>query len=124
MIYEIEGNNFSTLEEFWQEVEKVFADFIDEVGAFGKNFAAFRDILCIAPKETVVIWKNSKLSLRKFGYKETKRQLEISLLNSHPTWTEILKKEIELAEFNQGETIFDNLIKIFVEEENIQLRLE
>ncbi len=124
MIYVIDDSNFSSLEEFWNEVEIVFANFISEVGAFGKNFSAFRDILCVAPKETIVIWKNSKFSLEKLGHHETKRQLELALVNCHQSWNEIIKKEIELAEFNQGETIFDNLVKIFVEEENIQLRLE
>lgn len=124
MYYEIDGSNFSNLEEFWEEAENVFADFITEVGAFGENFAAFRDILCVAPENTVVIWKHSKLSLQNLGYVETKKQLELALLKCHHSWTDIIKKKIEIAQFNRGETIFDDLAKIFVEEENIQLRLE
>lgn len=101
-----------------------FCRFVEEVGAFGKNFDALRDILCVASEGTVVIWKHSKSSSKNLGYEETKKQLELSLLKCRSSWTEILKKEIELANIKQGETIFDKLVKIFVEEENIQLRLE
>lgn len=65
-----------------------------------------------------------KIIAANLGYAETKKQLELALLNCHHSWTDIIKKEIEIAQFNQGETIFDDLVKIFVEEENIQLRLE
>lgn len=123
MIYVIDGSNFSNLEEFWQEVEKVFTGFVINIGAFGKNFSALRDILSVAPKDTIVVWKNSKLSLKRLGHAETIKLLQRTQKNCHPSWNDIIAKEIEIAQYNLGETIFDTIVKIFVEE-SVVLRLE
>jgi RNAse (barnase) inhibitor barstar len=123
-IYIIDGNNFRTLEEFWLEVEIIFANFIDGVGCFGRNLDAFRDILCVAKDNTIVIWKNSKLSLQTLNYSETIRQLEKRVAECHPSNIDLVKKEIKFAKMNRGEIVFDWLIEIFLEEENIELRLE
>lgn len=123
MIYVIDGSRFSNLDEFWQEIERVFADIISSLGEFGRSFSALREILSVAPKDTVVIWKNSKLSLKRLGHAETIKLLLRTQENCHPSWKEVTKKEIELAQYSLGETIFDSVVKIFVEE-SISLRLD
>lgn len=123
-IFIIDGENFSTLEEFWQQVEVVFNSFVNELGCFGKNYDAFHDLLCVAPKNSIVIWKNSKLSLERLGHTETIRLLEKTLSICNSSWKDLIECKIKLARLNLGETIFDKLVKIFVEEENIELRLE
>jgi RNAse (barnase) inhibitor barstar len=123
MIYIIDGSNFSSVEEFWQEIETVFARAVSDIGAFGKNFSALRDVLSILPNDAVIIWKNSKLSLKRLGHAETIKLLQKTQKKCHPSWNEMINKEIELAQYNLGETIFDVVVKIFVEE-GILLRLE
>jgi RNAse (barnase) inhibitor barstar len=123
MIYVIDGSNFSNFDGFWREIEKVFDFTISNIEAFKKNFAGLRELLSVLPKDTVVIWKNSKLSLKKLGHAETIKLLQRTQMNCHPSWYEMLGKEIELAQFELGETLFDVIVKIFVEE-SIALRLE
>jgi hypothetical protein len=123
MIYVIDGLNFSNLEEFWQEIERIFAFSISNVGGFERNFSGLRKILSITPKDTVVVWKNSKLSLKRLGHSETIKLLQRTQNNCHPSWIEVINKEIELAQYNLGEIVFDSVVKIFVEE-SISLRLE
>lgn len=123
MIYVIDGLHFSNLDEFWLEIERVFAQFILKNGEVGRNFSAFRELLSVFPKNTIVVWQNSRISIRMLGYPETIKLLEKTLTNCHPSWVEMTKREIELAQYNIGETIFDNIVKIFVEQ-SIPLRLE
>jgi hypothetical protein len=123
MIYVIDGSNFSNLEEFWQEIEKVFVYSIAKRGTFGRNFSAFRELLKTMPKDTVVVWQNSKLSLKNLAHAETIKLLLRTRMNCHHSWDEVIRREIELAQFNLGETIFDTIVKIFVEE-SVALRLE
>ena len=123
MIYVIDGSNFSNLEEFWQEIERVFDYLISNMEGFERHFSSLRELLSMLPKDTIVIWKNSKLSLKRLGHSETIKLLRRTQRNCHPSWNEVIRKEIELAEFNLGETVFDTLVKIFVEG-SISLRLE
>ena len=123
MIYVIDGSDFSNLEEFWQEIERVFTYFISNVGNFRRNFSGLRDVLAILPKDTIVVWKNSKVSLKKLGHAETIKLLQQTQRTSHPSWYEVIEREIELAQYELGETVFDCVVKIFVEG-SIVLRLE
>lgn len=54
MIYEIDGSQFSNLEEFWSEAEKAFSDFISEVGAFGRTTMLLQTL--IKEKQFSTIW--------------------------------------------------------------------
>lgn len=123
MIYIIDGSNFSNLEEFWKEIERIFSFTVSNIDGFKRNFSSLRDLLALLPRDTIVVWKNSKLSVKRLSYAETINMLQETLRNCHPSWNEIVKKEIELAQYNLGETIFDVVVKIFVEE-SIALRLE
>ena len=125
-IYILDGNNFSTLEEFWEEIGYVLMGIRN--AHWGRNLDAFRDILCGGwgtPDEGfILVWKNSALSRERLGYPETIRQLEKRLQICHPTAREITKTKIELAKQNKGTTVFDWLVEIIREEESVELRLE
>ena len=123
MIYLIDGLHFTNLEEFWLEIERSFDFTISTIGKFRKTFSGLRELLKALPKDTIVVWRNSKISLQRLGYTETLELLKRTQSNCHPSWIDITNKEIELAQLDLGETIFDTIVKIFVEE-SISLRLE
>ena len=123
MIYIIDGANFSNLEEFWNEIERIFAYTIPSLDNYKRSFAGLRNLLSNLPKGSAVIWQNSRLSLKRLGYSETVKLLRETQTNCHPSWSETIKKEIELAQLELGETVFDSIVKIFVEE-SVSLRLE
>jgi RNAse (barnase) inhibitor barstar len=123
MIYTIDGSNFSDLEGFWQEIERVFSFSISNIEGFERNFSGLRELFAVIPKNTVVVWKNSKISLKKLGHAETIKLLQRTRQNCHSSWQEVITKELEIARYNLGETVFDTIVKIFVEE-SIPLRLE
>ena len=125
-IYILDGNNFSTLEEFWEDIGYVLMEIRN--AHWGRNLDAFRDILCGGwgtPDEGfILVWKNSALSRERLGYPETVKQLERRLQICHPTAREITRSKIELAKQNKGATVFDWLVEIIREEESVELRLE
>ncbi|MDQ3816984.1 MAG: barstar family protein [Acidobacteriota bacterium] len=121
--YIIDGNNFSNLEEFYDEISKVLVP-----GAWwGRNLDAFDDILSGdfgTPKEGFILkWNNASVSKDYLGYPETIRQLEKQLLKSHPANRQIIQTQIDLAKQNRGLTIFDKIIKIIEDHKDIQLIL-
>ena len=125
-VYEIEGGNFATLEEFWDEIScKLIPD-----AYWGRNLDAFNDILrggFGTPEEGfVLVWKDSSLSKEKLGYSETVRQLEKRLQECHPASREHVKKKLNQAQLNQGPTVFNWLMDIIQDDEHkdIELRLE
>jgi len=122
-VYVIDGANFSTLEEFWDEISNVL---IPEV-YWGKNLDAFNDILSGGfgtPEEGfVLIWKNSDLSKSRLGYPETVRQLEKRLKKCHPLNRGYVKMELERAKREEGETVFEWLLNIIHDENHRDIEL-
>lgn len=125
-VYEIDGGSSSTLEEF-------AADFTDQLRLetdWRGNLDAFNDILhggFGTPDEGfILIWRNSELSRERLGYPETIKWLEERVRKCHPSNVEVMKKRLELARHNRGETLFDMLVEIITDEdhEDIELRLE
>lgn len=125
-IYEIDGNNFSTLEEFARE----FTDKLQLETYWSGNLDAFNDILrggFGTPEEGfILVWKNSSLSKYRLGYDEAIRQLEKRLERCHPTNKSLVQLELEQAKQHQSLTVFDWLVEIIGDEEHndIELRLE
>jgi RNAse (barnase) inhibitor barstar len=129
--YEIDGENFSTLEEFFDEISRV----VIPSAAWGRNLDAFNDILrggFGTPDEGFVLrWKNHDVSRQRLAYRETVRQLEKRLERCHPTNRESVRSELSLARAGQGPTVFDWLLGILVvhgpdgeeAEDNVQLDL-
>ncbi|MEQ8778927.1 MAG: barstar family protein [Roseibium album] len=110
--YHIDGERFSTLEEFYEEVSRVL---IPGAG-WGHNLNAFNDILrggFGTPCEGfILIWENSQISMSRLGYTETVRQLEHSLECCHPSNRRSVKTQLRNAQNNKGTTVFDWLVEI------------
>ena len=110
--YRIDGRQFSTLEEFFEEISRVLIP-----GSYwGHNLDAFNDILrggFGTPDEGFILnWENSDLSRSRLGYAETVRQLELRLERCHPTNRSSVKKQLRHAHSNMGPVVFDWLVEI------------
>ena len=83
--YEIDGKDFATLEEFYDEISRVL---IPDAW-WGRNLDAFNDILrggFGTPEGSFTLrWLNHDVSQRRLGYDETVRQLEMRLQRCHPS---------------------------------------
>jgi hypothetical protein len=130
-VYEIDGRDFSTLEEFAQVVSQVLFDGYQWRG----NLDAFNDILrggFGTPDDGFILrWKNSELSRQRLGYGETIRWLEERAVNCHPSNREHMRDLLSKARRNEGETVFDWLVEIIEvhcsggdeEEDGVELEL-
>jgi len=111
-VYEIDGNRFSTLEEFYEEVSRVLIPGAE----WGHNLNAFNDILrggFGTPEGGFILrWRNSKLSQERLGMAETVRQLEKRLDCCHPSNRDHVSADLDAARNGQGSTVFDWLIEI------------
>ena len=110
-MYEINGECFSTLEEFYDELDRVM-----HLAPWGRNLDAFNDILrggFGTPEDGFTIrWKNHTVSKERFGYVATARELELQLKHCHPTSRASILEQLEAAKVQRGETIFDWLVDI------------
>lgn len=110
--YHIDGERFSTLEEFYEEVSRVL---IPGAG-WGHNLDAFNDILrggFGTPDEGfVLVWEHAEISKARLGYAETIRQLERRLERCHPLNRDSVKAQLEHAKKDKGPTVFDWLVEI------------
>lgn len=117
-VFEIDGTNFSTLEEFYDEFTRVLRV---DLGGSRKlnNLDAFNDIVrggFGTPEGGFTLrWKNYDISRQRLGYAETVRQLELRLQRCHPANVSAVVAELELAKSEQGETVFDWLVQIIKE---------
>ena len=110
--YEIDGENFSTLEEFYDEIERVLIPGVN----WGRNLDAFNDLLrggFGTPEGGFTLrWKNSAKSKLRLGFVETIRQLEARLKHCHPANRSFVQQDLKLARSGHGATVFDWLIEI------------
>ena len=111
-VYEIDGREFATLEEFYEVVSRVL---IPGAG-WGHNLDAFNDILrggFGTPEGGFVLrWKNSAVSRERLGYPETVRQLQRRLTRCHPANRQWVAEDLERARREVGPTVFDWLVEI------------
>jgi RNAse (barnase) inhibitor barstar len=128
---QIDGNNFSTLEGFFQEV----SDKVIPGADWGHNLDAFNDILrggFGTPEGGFVLcWRNHQLSRITLGYEETVRQLRNRLARCHPQNVPAVEAQLLDAQRAEGPTVFDWLVEIIhehgpgggEEEDNVELLL-
>lgn len=131
-IYTIDGNEFSSIDEFFEVVSKNLIPGSD----WGRNLNAFNDILrggFGTPEEGFILrWKNSDLSRGRLGYEETMKCLESALERCHPTGVSDLERQLKDAKLGKGQTAFDWLVEIIEDhckegkqaEDGVELRLE
>ena len=110
--YEIDGANFSTLEEFYDEIGRVLLP----GKAWGRNLDAFNDVLrggFGTPENGFVFrWKNSDQSRVRLGFAETVRQLEHRLSTAHNSNRSSIEHDLKRAKSGHGTTVFDWLVKL------------
>ena len=111
----IDGNRFSTLDEFFDEAERLLTK--DLVWRTGHNFDAFRDLLRGGfgvheyGEPIDFVWENSEKSRRDFGYDATAQYHEKILKRCHPSNRGIVAERITAAHNHEGETIFDMIVE-------------
>jgi RNAse (barnase) inhibitor barstar len=116
-VYEIDGRDFATLEEFLNVVSRVLIP--EGEGKWGSNLDAFNDILrggFGTPEGGFILhWKNSHVSHERLGYPETVRRLERIVRSCHPSNTAHFRAQLESARSNVGPTVFDLVVGIIRE---------
>ncbi len=126
-IIEINGNNFSNLAEFYNEIELQMTNGLD--WKIGRNLNAFNDILSggfgvhEVDENYEMIWVNSEKSMMDLGWKETIKFIENNARNCHPTNIEFVKKDLEDAKNGIGKTLYELIIEIIKEHNKIKLKL-
>jgi RNAse (barnase) inhibitor barstar len=111
-VYELDGNKFDTLDEFYDEVSRVLIP-----GAqWGRNLDAFNDILrggFGTPNEGFkLIWKNAARSRKKLGHPETAKFHDEVANTCHPAYRETALANLQRAREECGPTVFDMLVEI------------
>lgn len=109
--YTIDGENFSTVEEFYDEFSRVVIPGVQ----WGRNLSALNDVLrggFGTPEGGFILrWKNSDLSRQRLGYPETIRQLERHLLICHPSNKASIEHDLNFAQAHRGATAFDWILE-------------
>lgn len=112
VVYEIDGRDFATLQEFYDVVSQVLIPGAE----WGHNLNAFNDILrggLGTPDGGFILrWVNSAVSRERLGHLETVRQLERLLAHCHPTNRAAVSVDLARARQGVGPTVFDWLIEI------------
>ncbi len=123
-VYTIDGANFSTLEEFYDEIGTSLIPGTD----WGRNLDAFNEILAgglSTPDESFDLhWQNSDLSRQRLGYPETIRQLETRLMTCDPSNVPVITLQLKLAKASRGPTVFNWLVDIIASHSGVNLILD
>ena len=112
----IDGNDFSNLSEFYDEVEKKLTKNLG--WKIGRNLDAYNDVLRGGfgvyeyGEQIRLVWKNSIKSRKDLGYPETIRFKEEVLLSCHPSNKLDVRSEIQSLKENRGETLFEIITSI------------
>lgn len=124
----IDGNNFSNMDEFYNEIENKFTKGLE--WKMGRNLDAFNDILRGGfgvheyDEHIIVKWVNSNKSKEDLSYKLTISELKKRLKKCHPSHVPLINKRIQDLESNNGDTLFDSIVDIIRSNKNIELILE
>ena len=123
----IDGNKFSNLNEFYDEIERVFTKNLS--WKIGRNLDAFNDILrggfgVHAFQQPIEItWNESEKSKLAFGKNKTIKQLEKALKDCSPNDAKYIRQEIKDIKAGQAPTLFEKMIEIISSHDHITLKL-
>lgn len=124
----IDGNKFSNLEEFYDEVEAKLTKGLD--WKIGRNLDAYNDVLRGGfgvhkyEEKIKITWKNSAKSKTDLGQDATIDYLYEILERCHPTNRSSVKKTIEEMKHGNGELLFDTIVNITRGHEHVKLVLK
>ncbi|WP_282628388.1 barstar family protein [Empedobacter sedimenti] len=114
----INGNNFSDLTGFYNEIERVLTKDLD--WKIGRNLDAFEDILLggygvFETGEPIqLIWENSTKSKADLGFEATKKFYEekISAIETDAESLSYFEKELDKLLHHNGKSLFDTILEI------------
>ena len=124
---EINGNEFSNLSEFYDEVERKMTKGLN--WKIGRNLNALNDVLSGGfgvqeVGETYQLnWTNADKSKSDLSWTRTVEFIENKLKNCHPTNIELVKKDLDDAKNQKGKTLWEIIIGIIKENKQIKLNL-
>lgn len=117
----IDGNNFSDLEGFYDEMEKLLTK---DLAWKTSSLDSFNDLLCGGfgvheyGDKLHITWIHFSKSRKDFGYEETEKYYENILKQCHPSSISHLEKKLEEVRRHQGQTLLDIIIRIITDSEN------
>jgi RNAse (barnase) inhibitor barstar len=123
----IDANNFSTMSEFYDEVEAKMTKGLD--WKIGRNLNAYNDVLSGGfgvhdyEEPIKITWLNAAKSKTDFGYDATIKYLEEVLEICHPSNISHVKEDIEKLKSGRGESLFETILDITRGHEHIKLLL-
>ena len=115
----IDGNNFSDLEGFYDEMEKLLTK--DLTWKPGRNLDAFNDLLRGGfgvheyGEKLHITWIHFSKSRKDFGYEETEKYYEKMLKKCHPSNISRVEKKLEEVRRHEGQTLLDIIIRIITD---------
>jgi len=122
----INGENFSNLESFYDEIDRVLTKGLD--WETGHNLDAFNDLLWGGfgvyeyEEPIILIWKNISKSKTDLGLEPTRKWYEQKLTENkgknQQYFKDLLKELIE----NNGQTLFDVILEIISEHKHIEFK--
>jgi RNAse (barnase) inhibitor barstar len=110
--YTIDGERFTTLESFFQEITRTLVPVVH----WGQDLESFHDVLnggFGTPAAGFTLrWHRHALSRVRLGYPETIRQLELRLQRCPPENRAAVAQQLKQAHAGTGPTVFDWLVQI------------
>lgn len=125
---EIDGNKFSNLTSFYNEVESKLTKDIN--WKIGRSLDAFNDILrggvgVYEHEEPITLtWINYDKSQQDLGWDETISYIESKLTTCHPSNREFVLKELDEAREGKGVTLAQIIVGIILEHKHINFERE
>ena len=123
----IDGDKFNDIDGFYNEIDKGFTK--DLNWKTGHNLDAFNDLLHGGfgvheyGEPIIITWRNSNKSMADLGYNATVIHYENMLKTCYPTNIDYVRGLLKSAKQGKGDTLFDIIIEIIKEHDDIDLIL-
>lgn len=118
----IDGGQFSDFECFIQHAANALFEHVDIW--WNGDLDALDDILSSLPNECRILWRRSDLSRHCMGYWAMANWLATNIKYCHPSNIPDFAERLRKARLCEGQTLFDWLVQIIHDHENVQLVLE
>jgi len=124
----INGDNFSDLESFYNEIDRVLTKDLD--WDTGHNLDAFNDLLrggfgVYEYEEPIkLIWKNISKSKTDLGLEATKKWYERKITENKNENQQFFKDKLKELTDKKGQTLFDIIIEIISEHKHIEFETQ
>lgn len=123
----IDGSKFNDIGEFYSEIDKALTK--DLTWKTGHNLDALNDLLHGGfgvheyDEPIIIIWENSNKSKIDLGFNATIKHYQNMLRRCHSTNIDNVRALLEDAKQEKGDTLFDIIIQIIKEHNQIELIL-